>query len=74
MNLTPDEAQRRYQQAYKDYISLKPLAGVTRQQFLADKSEDPTSSEEERNRAHNILIEVDKPNTNKYNSILEQTM
>jgi len=29
---------------------------------------------EERNRAHTILIEVDKPNTNKYKAILEQTM
>ena len=29
---------------------------------------------EERNRAHTILIEVDKPNTNKYNAILEQTI
>jgi len=29
---------------------------------------------EERNRAHTILIEVDKPNTNKYKAILEQTI
>ena len=29
---------------------------------------------EERNRAHTILIEVDKPNTNKYKAILEQTL
>ncbi len=29
---------------------------------------------EERNRAHQILIEIDKPNTNKYKAILEQTM
>jgi len=29
---------------------------------------------EERNRAHAILIEVDKTNTNKYNAILEQTI
>lgn len=29
---------------------------------------------EERNRAHTILVEVDKTNTNKYKSILEQTL
>ena len=29
---------------------------------------------EERSRAHTILIEVDKPNINKYKSILEQTI
>jgi hypothetical protein len=29
---------------------------------------------EERNRAHTILIEVDKTNTNKYKAILEQSM
>lgn len=29
---------------------------------------------EERSRAHAILIEVDKPNTKKYNAILEQTI
>ena len=29
---------------------------------------------EERNRAHTILSEVDKPNTNKYKAILEQTI
>ncbi len=28
---------------------------------------------EERNRAHQILIEIDKPNTNKYKAILEST-
>ena len=28
---------------------------------------------EERNRAHQILIEIDKPNTTKYKAILEQT-
>jgi len=28
---------------------------------------------EERNRAHEILVEVDKPNANKYNAILEST-
>jgi hypothetical protein len=29
---------------------------------------------EERNRAHDILVEVDKPNANKYKAILEQTL
>jgi hypothetical protein len=29
---------------------------------------------EERNRAHDILVEVDKPNANKYKTILEQTL
>jgi hypothetical protein len=29
---------------------------------------------EERNRAHLILSEVDKPNANKYKAILEQTL
>ena len=29
---------------------------------------------EERTRAHTILVEVDKPNTNKYKAILEQTI
>lgn len=29
---------------------------------------------EERNRAHAILVEVDKTNANKYNAIMEQTM
>lgn len=29
---------------------------------------------EEKNRAHTILIEVDKPNMNKYKAILEQTL
>ena len=29
---------------------------------------------EERNRAHTILTEVDKPNINKYKAILEQTI
>jgi hypothetical protein len=29
---------------------------------------------EERSRAHNILVEVDKTNSNKYEAILEQTM
>ena len=29
---------------------------------------------EERTRAHQILVEIDKPNTNKYKAILEQTI
>ena len=29
---------------------------------------------EERTRAHNILVEVDKTNTNKYKAILDQNM
>jgi len=29
---------------------------------------------EERNRAHTILVEVDKPNANKYKAIMEQTL
>lgn len=29
---------------------------------------------EERNRAHNILVEINKPNASKYKAILEQTM
>ena len=29
---------------------------------------------EERNRAHNILVEINKPNANKYKAILEQTI
>jgi hypothetical protein len=29
---------------------------------------------EERSRAHQILVEVDKPNTNKYKAIMDATM
>ena len=63
---TAQQAKEKYMEAASAWVSMKPVAGVTRREFLKDRKDDPTISEEQRKRAGQALRTEDSRKASRH--------